>query len=80
VKRYPSVGSLPLGGPRRAVAIGTFDGVHLGHREIIRGAVALAAERGLRSMVLTFEPHPLAVSPPSRGPSPGSRRSGSRTC
>ena len=39
MKRYPSVGSLPLGGPRRAVAIGTFDGVHQGHREIIRTAV-----------------------------------------
>ncbi len=38
----------------RAVAIGTFDGVHLGHRRVIE--VALAA--GLRSTVLTFDPHP----------------------
>ena len=43
-----------LGPGRRAVAIGTFDGVHLGHRrvlETVRGA-------GLTSTVVTFDPHP----------------------
>ncbi len=43
--------------PRR-VAVGTFDGVHLGHREVIRGA----------DTVLTFEPHPLAVIHPEALP------------
>ena len=43
--------------PRR-VAVGTFDGVHLGHREVIRGA----------DTVLTFEPHPLAVVAPHAVP------------
>jgi riboflavin kinase/FMN adenylyltransferase len=42
----------------RRVAIGTFDGVHLGHREVIRGCDA----------VLTFEPHPLAVLNPDALP------------
>jgi riboflavin kinase/FMN adenylyltransferase len=42
----------------RKVAIGTFDGVHLGHREVIRG----------NDTVLTFEPHPLAVVKPDALP------------
>jgi riboflavin kinase / FMN adenylyltransferase len=46
-----------LGGGRRAVAIGTFDGVHLGHRQVL-GAAAAA---GLSSSVVTFDPHPRIV-------------------
>lgn len=42
----------------RSVAIGTFDGVHLGHREVIRGA----------DSVLTFEPHPVSVVAPQHTP------------
>jgi riboflavin kinase/FMN adenylyltransferase len=38
----------------RAVAIGTFDGVHLGHRRVLDAAVAA----GLSSTVVTFDPHP----------------------
>jgi riboflavin kinase/FMN adenylyltransferase len=45
-------------GRRRHVAIGTFDGVHLGHREVINGA----------DTVVTFEPHPLAVLRPDKMP------------
>jgi riboflavin kinase/FMN adenylyltransferase len=43
--------------PRR-VAVGEFDGVHLGHREVIRGA----------DTVLTFDPHPLSVIHPEAAP------------
>ena len=43
-----------LGRRPRAVAIGTFDGVHLGHRAVIRTAVAA----GLTPTVVTFDPHP----------------------
>lgn len=42
----------------RTVAVGTFDGVHLGHRDVIEGADA----------VLTFEPHPVAVVTPAHTP------------
>lgn len=44
--------------PPAAVAVGNFDGVHLGHRKILARIRALAAESGLRSLVLTFHPHP----------------------
>jgi riboflavin kinase/FMN adenylyltransferase len=46
-----------LGPAERAVAIGTFDGVHLGHRAVIEAAKAT----GLRSCIVTFEPHPRQV-------------------
>jgi riboflavin kinase/FMN adenylyltransferase len=42
----------------RSVAVGTFDGVHLGHREVIAGS----------DTVLTFEPHPVAVVAPQHMP------------
>ena len=43
---------------RADVAVGEFDGVHLGHREVIGGA----------DTVLTFEPHPRAVVAPDAAP------------
>jgi riboflavin kinase/FMN adenylyltransferase len=53
------VTQLPDVEPRpRRVAVGTFDGVHLGHREVIRGA----------DTVLTFDPHPLEVVAPQACP------------
>lgn len=42
---------------RRAAAIGSFDGVHRGHRRVLEAAAAT----GLRSVVVTFDPHPRAV-------------------
>jgi len=68
MKRYQSLGELPLGGDRRVVAIGTFDGVHIGHQAIIGRAIERAHERGLEAMVLTFEPNPLAVLKPELAP------------
>lgn len=64
MRRYSSLGDLPLGGPRRVLAIGTFDGVHLGHQAIIGRAIEIARERGLPAMALTFEPQPIAVLRP----------------
>ena len=43
------------------VAIGNFDGVHLGHQLVLRDVVARAEKLGLSSYVLTFDPHPSLV-------------------
>ncbi|PIW13471.1 MAG: hypothetical protein COW34_09400, partial [Armatimonadetes bacterium CG17_big_fil_post_rev_8_21_14_2_50_66_6] len=40
-----------------AVAIGFFDGVHVGHQELVRATLEAARARGLRSVVLTFANH-----------------------
>jgi riboflavin kinase/FMN adenylyltransferase len=47
--------------PGAAVAIGNFDGVHVGHRALIARARELAATRGAAAVALTFDPHPSAV-------------------
>lgn len=51
-----------------AVAIGNFDGVHLGHRALIERAGALAARLGGETAVLTFDPHPVRVLAPAKAP------------
>jgi riboflavin kinase/FMN adenylyltransferase len=43
----------------RVVTIGNFDGVHLGHLHVVRQTVERARQLGLRSIALTFEPHPV---------------------
>ncbi len=50
----------------QVVAIGNFDGVHLGHRSLFALAHKRASELGLKSAVLTFHPHPLKLLFPSR--------------
>ena len=53
---------------RRSLAIGTFDGVHLGHRAVIEAAICQAESSSLRSAVVTFHPHPIAVVRPELAP------------
>jgi riboflavin kinase/FMN adenylyltransferase len=50
------------------VTIGNFDGVHIGHRQIMRRIVALARETECIPTVLTFDPHPARVLAPDRAP------------
>ncbi len=52
------------------VALGVFDGLHLGHREILAAAVRRAREGGLVAVACTFEPHPMEVLQPGRAPAP----------
>ena len=51
-----------------AVAIGNFDGVHLGHRALFELARAQAAQTGAKAVALTFEPHPVRVLRPKLAP------------
>jgi riboflavin kinase/FMN adenylyltransferase len=57
----------PAAGPA-VVTLGTFDGVHAGHREVLEGAAARARARGLPAAVVTFDPHPAVVVAPERKP------------
>ena len=66
VRGRPSTWS--LAGIRRAVAVGVFDGVHLGHRHVLAQLRQRASESGIEAGVLTFDPHPLAVVAPERAP------------
>lgn len=49
---------------RLCIALGTFDGVHYGHRKIIQDVVNTARERNIKSAVLTFDKHPSTVLKP----------------
>lgn len=51
-----------------AVAIGNFDGVHLGHQSILRRLCEIARGLGVRSCLLTFEPHPREFFAPDQAP------------
>jgi riboflavin kinase/FMN adenylyltransferase len=51
-----------------ALAIGNFDGVHIGHQALIRRAVTFSAQNNLEPAVLTFDPHPTAIVAPDRVP------------
>ena len=55
-------------GPACALSIGNFDGVHRGHRALLKQLVDGAKERGLVSCVMTFEPHPKEFFAPDQAP------------
>ena len=57
-------------GHKAVVALGMFDGVHIGHQALIRRTVALAKELEAQSVVCTFDRHPLSVLCPERAPQP----------
>ncbi len=62
-----AVEGAPASGPF-VVTLGTFDGVHAGHRELLRVAADRAKALGHRAAVVTFDPHPTVVVAPDRRP------------
>jgi riboflavin kinase/FMN adenylyltransferase len=62
--------SVPPETPPSAVALGAFDGVHLGHRALLRTALTRARAAGLEAVACTFDPHPMEVLQPDRAPRP----------
>lgn len=68
VERWRGLEDVPEGWGRSVVTIGSYDGVHRGHQLIIGRAVARARELGLRSVVVTFDPHPSEVVRPGTHP------------
>ena len=54
--------------PKPVLALGNFDGVHLGHQAIFQHVMAQAREVAGTSMMFTFEPHPLQVLAPREAP------------
>ncbi len=57
-------------GSRSVVALGMFDGVHIGHQKLIREAVKLSDEMAAECVVCTFDRHPLSVLRPEIAPVP----------
>src|SRR5438128_2068478 len=50
------------------VTVGTFDGVHRGHRDVVERLVRRAKELGVPSVLVTFDPHPLEIVNPAAAP------------
>ncbi|KQR22193.1 bifunctional riboflavin kinase/FMN adenylyltransferase [Agreia sp. Leaf335] len=65
---FTDLDSVPADIGRTAVTIGKFDGVHAGHRAVIRQLLGVADAQSLASVVVTFDRHPLALLSPGNCP------------
>jgi riboflavin kinase/FMN adenylyltransferase len=65
---YRSVEEIPADFGPSVAAIGNFDGVHVGHQEILTSVVAEARGMGIRSVAITFDPHPEQFLRPHKAP------------
>ena len=68
MQRWRGYEAAPGGWGRSVVTIGVFDGVHRGHQAPIGHTVARARELGVKSVVVTFDPHPAEVVRPGSHP------------
>lgn len=67
---FDGLGEVPPGFGPSAVTIGKFDGLHIGHRSVLRQLRELADERGLTATVVTFDRNPLRLLAPDKCPDP----------
>src|SRR5216683_5769229 len=58
---------VPVGFGPSLVSVGNFDGVHRAHIRVLAEIVARARKRGMKSVVVTFEPHPMRILRPDYG-------------
>lgn len=65
---YRSLGEVGQAFGPSAVTIGNFDGVHIGHKHLMRTVVDVSTRLNLKPSVLTFDPHPAKVLAPARAP------------
>ena len=68
MKIIRAANELKAGGRKVCLAIGFFDGVHLGHQQIIRQTIADARQHDALALVLTFDRHPNTIVAPARVP------------
>ena len=65
---FHSAAEIPSGYGPSVAAIGNFDGVHLGHQEILSAVVAEARSVCARALAITFDPHPDQFLRPAEAP------------
>lgn len=65
---FHGIDGIPSGYGPTVVSVGNFDGVHCGHRSILAHMSLSARRLGARSVVVTFDPHPMRVLRPARAP------------
>ncbi|MDN5790362.1 MAG: bifunctional riboflavin kinase/FAD synthetase [Micrococcales bacterium] len=68
MQRWYGFDDIPHDLGQTVATLGNFDGVHRGHRTVLSRVVREAATRGVTSVAVTFDPHPVAVLHPERAP------------
>ena len=68
MKVFKSIGEITPEFRSSVITIGNFDGIHLAHQDILQRVVRQARQRRVRSIVITFDPHPQKVLHPERRP------------
>ena len=68
MKTYTKITDITKEYPRISVALGMFDGMHIGHQSIVQRAMELAKEQNGTSAVFTFNNHPLSILAKDRMP------------